>query len=103
MQFIDQFYYELYTPEVFTKYTKGVIDYMKKPHSDVYSEASYLFSRMKTLSRKEHNKIEWDRKEALIEWIEDSNNCSHTKVKAFYKRMFNPTPYTASLTPEMIA
>ena len=103
MQFIDQFYYELYTKEVFDKYRKGVIDCLKKPHPDIYSEASYLFSRMKTLTRKEHNKIEWGRKDALIEWIENDNNCSHEKVKAFYKNMFNPTPFTASVTPEMIA
>ena len=89
LDYIDTFYNEVYTEEMFNEYKKGVLDCKKQGSSDLDDEAQKLCNRMTDFSRAEFAKIEWNQNEKEIEYME--NHCTYEEVRKFYKTLLRPS------------
>ena len=89
LDFIDTFYNDIYTEELFNKWKKGTLEFVKKSYADLAAESSDRCNQLKNLTIGQIGEIDWNVKDKEIDFI--VNHCTYSTMRDFYKNLLNPT------------
>ena len=87
LEFIDNFYNQIFDKETFNKYKNGVLNRIKAGYSGLEHESDGLHARLLHFSLDPCEFIDWDRRQVEIDAI---SKISFEEMKDFYKVLFNP-------------
>ena len=89
LEFLDTFYHQRFTEELFDKYKTGLMAKKAGGFEGLVDEGDFLFSRMVSFRNKAIEKPDWGAKDIEYKHMQD---LEYSRVKSIYKVLFAPEP-----------